>query len=138
MSGLPGTGKDTWIKKNVPDLPMISLDYIRKNMNIPPTDKQGKVANYVREQAKEYLRRHQPFVWNATNLTSQTRESLVNLSETYRARTRFVYLETDWQTLLERNRSREDMVPQSVIEGMMRKMTLPETYEARRVEWLSV
>lgn len=138
MSGLPGTGKDTWIKQNVPDLPMISLDDIRRANKISPTEAQGKVANIAREQAKEYLRQHQPFVWNATNITAQMRESLVSLFETYHAQVRVVYLETDWQTLLERNRSREDAVPQLVIEEMMGKMTLPETSEARKVEWVVV
>jgi hypothetical protein len=46
----------------MPDLPMISLDDIRRINKIPPTAKQGKVANIAREQAKEYLRRQQPFV----------------------------------------------------------------------------
>lgn len=138
MSGLPGTGKDTWIKENVPDLPMISLDDIRRANKISPTEAQGKVANIAREQAKEYLRRQQPFVWNATNITAQMRESLISLFETYHAHVRIVYLETDWQTLLERNRSREYAVPQPVIEEMMGKMTLPEASEARKVVWRSV
>lgn len=138
MSGLPGTGKDTWIKQDVPDLPMISLDDIRRSTKISPTAAQGKVANIAREQAKEYLRQHQPFVWNATNITAQMRESLVSLFETYHAHVSIVYLETDWQTLLERNRSRKDAVPQPVIEEMMGKMTLPETVEARKVEWVVV
>lgn len=138
MSGLPGTGKDTWIKQNVPDLPMISLDDIRRANKISPTEAQGKVANIAREQAKEYLRQHQPFVWNATNITVQMRESLVSLFETYHAQVSIVYLETDWQTLLERNRFREDAVPQPVIEEMMGKMTLPEASEARKVVWRSV
>lgn len=138
MSGLPGTGKDTWIKQNVPDLPMISLDDIRRTNKISPTAAQGKVANIAREQAKDYLRQHQPFVWNATNITAQMRESLISLFETYHANVRIVYLETDWQTLLERNRFREDAVPQPVIEEMMGKMTLPEASEARKVVWRSV
>lgn len=138
MSGLPGTGKDTWIKQNVSDLPMISLDDIRRSNKISPTAAQGKVANIAREQTKEYLRQHQPFVWNATNITPQMRESLVSLFETYHAHVRIVYLETKWLTLLERNRSREDAVPQLVIEEMMGKMTLPETSEARKVEWVVV
>ena len=138
MSGLPGTGKDTWIKHNVPDLPMISLDDIRRANKIPPTTAQGKVANIAREQAKEYLRQHQPFVWNATNITAQMRESLISLFETYHAHVRIVYLETAWQTLLGRNRSREDAVPQPAIEEMIGKMTLPEAYETGKVEWWSV
>ena len=96
------------------------------------------MANLAREQAKDYLRKHQPFVWNATNITTQMRESLVSLFETYHARVRIVYLETDWLTLLERNHSREDIVPQPVIENMLGKLVLPETYEATNIDWLSV
>lgn len=135
MSGLPGTGKDTWIKKNIPDISMISLDDIRIANKISSKAEQGKVANMARKQAKDFLRRHQSFVWNATNLTTQMRESLINLFESYHAYVHIVYLESDWQTLLERNRSREASVPQSVIEDMLEKLVLPQTYEARFVEY---
>lgn len=43
MSGLPGTGKDTWIYSTIPEYPMISLDEIRKEMNVKPTENQGSV-----------------------------------------------------------------------------------------------
>ena len=113
------------------DLPRV----IRRTNKISPAAAQGKVANIAREQAKEYLRRHQPFVWNATNITAQMRESLVNLFENYHVHVRIVYLETNLQALLERNRSREDAVPLSVIKGMLGKVVLPEVYEVRKVEW---
>lgn len=138
LSGLPGTGKDTWIMNNCPDLPVVSLDDIRREYKIPPTVDQGKVANIARERAKDYLRRHEPFVWNATNNTNQMRESLIGLLETYHAHVRIVYLETDWQTLMKRNSSRKAGVPQYVIESMMGKLVLPEAYESQNVEWLSV
>lgn len=135
MSGLPGVGKDTWIQRNILHLPMISLDEIREEMKIPPTDNQGKVANVARERAKELLRQHQPFVWNATNITAQMRESLVSLFETYHARVRIVYLETDWHAQLAQNASREDTVPTTVLRHMLGKLTLPEASEATTVEW---
>jgi predicted kinase len=138
MSGLPGTGKDTWINNNLSGIPVISLDEIRRANKISPTAEQGKVANLAREQAKDYLRKHQPFVWNATNITTQMRESLVSLFETYHAHVRIVYLETDWLTLLERNCSREAVVPQPVIENMLGKLVLPEASEATNIDWLSV
>ena len=138
MSGLPGTGKDTWISKNLPYLPMISLDNIRREYRISPKAEQGFVANIAREQAKEYLRKHQPFVWNATNITTQMRESLVNLFETYKARVRVIYLETAWGNQRERNRQREHAVPNDVLEDMLGKLVLPEAHEARIVEWKSV
>ena len=138
MSGLPGTGKDTWISKNIPDLPMISLDNIRREHRISPKVEQGFVANIAREQAKEFLRKHQPFVWNATNITTQMRESLVNLFETYKARVKTVYLETAWSNQRDRNSQREHAVPNDVLEDMLGKLVLPEAHEARIVEWKSV
>ena len=29
MSGLPGAGKDTWVRTNLPDWPAVSLDAVR-------------------------------------------------------------------------------------------------------------
>ena len=55
LSGLPGTGKDTWIKSNCPDLPMISLDEIRKELNIPPTQNQVRVIDAARERASFFI-----------------------------------------------------------------------------------
>lgn len=136
MSGLPGTGKDTWIARYAADMPMISLDAIRREKRISPKADQGQVANIAREQAKEYLRRHQSFVWNATNITKQMRDPLVALFESYHARVRIVYVETAWQTLLSRNASRADTVPQSAIEKMLDKTVLPEPREAQTVEWI--
>lgn len=138
MCGLPGTGKDTWIKQNLPDIPMVSLDDIRRVHKIAPTAPQGFVANLAKEQAKEYLRRHEPFVWNATNLSTDTRRKLISLFESYKARVRIVYLETDWLTQITRNALRPDQVPTSVITSMLTKLIPPEAYEAAKVEWINV
>lgn len=135
LSGLPGTGKDTWINTNLPDIPMISLDNIRREHRISPNAEQGFVANIAREQAKEYLSKHQPFVWNATNITTQMRESLINIFEAYKARVRIVYLETSWKEQCLRNSQREHAVPNDVLENMLGKLVLPEAHEARTVEW---
>lgn len=140
MSGLPGTGKDTWISHNCPELPVVSLDDIRRARRIPPTAPQGLVANIAKEQAREHLRRHEPFVWNATNLTESTRRQLIALMESYRARVHVVYLETDWQTQHERNASRPApaVVPPPVIASMLAKLAPPLPAEARTVIWHTV
>lgn len=117
---------------------MVSLDVIRRENKISPNENQGTVANIAKEQAKAYLRKHQPLVWNATNITTPMRESLINLFESYNAHVRIVYLETDWKTQLERNNSLEDAVPHRVIEDMFDKLVLPERFEARKVEWICV
>lgn len=135
LSGLPGTGKDTWIREHVPEYPMISLDEIRLEMQIRPTEPQGAVIQEAQERAKAYLRRHQPFVWSATNIIRDTRQKQVSLFERYGANVRIVYLETDWSALTERNRGREAEVPLYAIERMLGKLVPPYPEEAMRVEW---
>ena len=138
MSGLPGTGKDTWIQGNCSDLPMISLDEIRREMKISPTENQSKVIEIAREQAKEFLRKKQPFVWNATNLSPMVRAKQIKLFAQYHASTRIVYLETDWNEQLRRNSNRAEVVPEQAICHMMEELVLPEAKEAHKVQWRCV
>lgn len=136
MSGLPGVGKDYMIKKMLGDIPMVSLDEIRKEKNIKPTDNQGTVANIAKEIAKEYLRKHQSFVWNATNLTNQMREQLVSLFENYGANVHIMYVESSYAKLSIQNKNREAVVPQYVIDKMITKLSPPLMTEARKVSWI--
>ncbi len=138
LSGLPGTGKDHWIRTWYPRLPVISLDEIRLELGVSPEERkeQGRVVAEAKERARAYLRAKQSFVWNATNITAQLRGKLLQLFEAYGAYTRIVYLETDVQTLLERNRSREAVVPESAIARMLSKTELPAPKEGYKVEWL--
>ncbi len=135
MSGLPGTGKDTWIRETCPDLPMVSLDDIRKELGIPPTGDQARVIDTARARAKGYLRRREPFVWNATNLTAQLRAKQLRLFADYGAAVRLVYLETSWPEQCSRNKNRPDAVPEAALERMLEMLTPPECREAPRVEW---
>ena len=137
MSGLPGTGKDTWIKSRGANVPVVSLDVLREELGVAPTEPQGAVAQAAQELARRHLRRHQSFVWNATNLTRDMRACLVGLVEDYGARARIVYLETSWEELLRRNANRpeREQVPRCVIERMLSRIELPTPDEARVVEW---
>lgn len=134
MCGMPGTGKDTWIRENL-DLPMISLDDIRRELNIQPTENQAGVVRDARRRAKELLRKKMPFVWNATSLTQAIRGEQIALFEGYGAAVRVVYLETDWNTERERNRNREAAVPEEKLEKMLSILEPPLSWEARCVEW---
>ena len=138
LCGLPGTGKDTWCRANYPCYPVVSLDDIRRKLQVRPTENQGRVIQAAQESAREYLRKKEPFIWNATNLTKDTRRKMVSLFERYGARVRIVYLETDWNTRVERNLGRKDAVPEAVAERMLRNMVLPTAEEAQVVEWVFV
>lgn len=138
LSGLPGTGKDTWIRENCAGYPVVSLDDIRAELKTGPEDAQGPVVQLARERAREYLRKKQPFVWNATCLTEETRRKLTGLFEQYGARVRIVWLETDWHTGTERNRNRKNAVPEAAVERMLAKTVPPFPDEAHTVEWICV
>lgn len=135
MSGLPGAGKDTFVKKYLHDIPLISLDDIRNRHDIAPTDKtgNGQVIQAAKEQARAYLRRQTGFVWNATNTTRQMRMQLIDLFHAYKAKVKVVYVETAYRQLQQQNRSREAVVPGNVMEKLISKLEVPVLWEADEV-----
>lgn len=136
MSGLPGAGKDTWIESQAPDWPVISLDALRREMKIAPTDKQGVVIARAREMARQHLRRKQCFIWNATNISRQMRERSLSLCAAYNARVRIVYIEAPANRLFAQNAERAHSVPSAVIARMLEKWQPPDLTEAHQVEWV--
>ena len=135
MVGLPASGKDSWLRAHRPDLPVISLDRLRGELDVEPGDAQSEVIAAAREQARRYLRDGTSFAWNATNLTPSLRGQLLELFRGYRARTHIVYCETARDDLLARNRSREARVPPAVIERMLARWTVPDLTEAHEVTY---
>lgn len=140
MSGLPLSGKDTWIAQNAnassSPMPVISLDDLRDKMGIPPTKDSGPIVRAATELAKESLRKKQPFIWNATNLLYETRQKLVRLFASYGARTHIIYLEVPYRELLRRNHIRSRHIPEAVLEDMIRKLEIPAPWEAYKVTFL--
>lgn len=136
MSGLPGAGKDTYVQRHYQQWPVISLDNIRKEMKISPTNKSGNgmVIQAAKEQARVYLRNRQPFVWNATNITRQMREQLISLFTTYDAAVTIVYVEVPAEKLLQQNRQREEIVPPAAMERLISKLEVPTLAEAHFVK----
>ncbi|MBA3823273.1 MAG: AAA family ATPase [Ktedonobacterales bacterium] len=137
LSGLPGAGKDTWVREQAPDWPVISLDGLRREMGVAPTEPQGTVIHAAREQARELLRRQQSFIWNATNLTRALRGQLITLFADYGARVRIVYLDAPAAVISARNRARAHPVPEAVIRRMVAKLEVPDGTEAHSVVYLT-
>ncbi len=143
LSALPGTGKDYYIngmnkmlkKSNKKPLPVISLDDIRREYCFDPTDKtaNGHAIQIAKERARERMRKHEDFIWNATNITKQMRKQLIDLIESYGGKVEIHYLEVPYKILLSQNKSRETAIPESVIERMIDKWEPPKAKEAIRV-----
>ena len=141
MAGLPGAGKDSWLKRQrdkgreIAQMPIISLDEIRKRMKVSPADNQGQVVDAAKEEARKLLRQEKSFVWNATNVSRTLRQSLVSLFRRYGARVNIVYCETAYSELLRRNEERQAHVPLKVIEYLINKLEIPTYEEAEEAEW---
>ena len=136
MSGLPGSGKDVWIGRHPAGYPVVSLDTLREQMGISPEDHQGAVVDRAKDMARGYLRQGQSFIWNATNVTFQMRQGLIDLFAAYNVRVRIVYLEAPWSELLRRNQLRTSPVPVGVIGRLADRLDVPEMAEAHQVDWV--
>jgi len=134
LSGLPGAGKDHWIERHRSGWPVVSLDAIRHELGVPPSDPQGEVLNRARELAREHLRDRRDFVWNATNLSRNVRGECVKLFHGYDARVRVVYVEVPPDRLFAQNRQRRKKVPDKVIDRLLDRWEIPDRTEAHQVE----
>ncbi len=137
LSGLPGVGKDTFASQT--GLPVVSLDAVRTEMRISPTDGQEPVIARARDHARDFLRRGASFVWNATNLSREMRARPLALAHDYNARVRIVYIEAPCAVLAERNRQRKianhgaAAIPDAARERMLRRWEIPDETEAHTV-----
>lgn len=136
LSGLPGAGKDTHAAAVLKDLPQVSLDRLRGELGVDPEDPQGRVVQAVHEAARVHLRRREPFVWNATNLTRQLRAKVLGLMLDYEADITIHAFDRPEAKILAQNRARAAIVPDAVIRRLADKWEPPSPIEAHRVEWV--
>ncbi|MFD6949047.1 poly(A) polymerase [Nocardiopsis sp. TSRI0078] len=130
MSGLPGAGKDTWIGRNRPGVPVVGLDTLRAELGVRPTGDQRPVAAAAHERAREHLRAGRSFVWNATNVSRSLRDRCVDLAAAYRARVEIVSVEAPPRVLRNRLDQRRSPVPAAAVERLVRRWECPDPTEA--------
>lgn len=138
LSGLPGMGKDHYLKSLNKDIPIISLDAIRRKHKISPTDKSGngRVVQMAKEEARIHLRKGQDFIWNATNITKQMRTQLIDLFVSYGAKVKIIYIEKPYQIWRSQNKNREYPLPEKVLDKLLSKLEIPQLTEAHEVEYI--
>jgi predicted kinase len=135
MSGLPGSGKDTWVAQHRGSMPVISLDQIRSETGIGPTAEQKPVVRLARERAASLLADGRDFIWNATTLSPRHRRTLLELAAPYDPVVRMVYVDAPPALLFTRNRGRaaHAVVPEQVIWRMTQIWHPPTPTEAHEV-----
>jgi predicted kinase len=138
MCGIPASGKDHFIKNNLPDLPMISLDDIREELGFKAGTGTGQAIQEAKERAKQYLRVGQDFVWNGTNITRETRMQLIDLFTSYKihpARVVIQYVETASNQQVVQNKDRKAVVPSKIIAKFVRNLEVPDLSEAHQLNY---
>ena len=143
LCGLPAAGKDSYLKtspKHLKDLPSVHLDALREEFKISPTDNQGKIIQISRERSKEFCRKKQSFIWNATSLTVQIRATLVGIWLPYKPKIHIIYLHKNINKILADNYQRQEMaqVPTNKVMNMFERLEFPNLTEAHEISIIGV
>lgn len=134
MSGLPASGKSSYIENNLSDLPKIELDALRLELGIKPTDNQGIIKQEALKRAKELLAKKTSFVWDGVNLDYNRRSQLIDLCCSYGAKVKIYFIETSYNNLIKRNNERTtNKVPSDVIDKMISKWDIPTEAECHEL-----
>ncbi len=135
MCALPWAWKDTYISNHF-DFPVLSLDDIRREYKINPSNKKdkGKVIQLAKEKAKSFLREKQSFIFNATNITVDMRKKWIDIFIDYKAMVKIVHIEVPYSQLKKQNKNRDHSVPESVLEWLILKYEVPSLKEAHELE----
>jgi predicted kinase len=134
LSGLPASGKSTWLAANAAGAEVISLDDLRVELEVEPDEPQGAVIAAARERARAALRAGRPLVWNATNLSRDRRRALIDLCADYRAKITVRYFETSEAEAARRNAARDRPVPARALERMLDHWEPPDLTECHALD----
>lgn len=134
MIGLPGSGKDTYIKNHFPNIPTVCRDDIRTEIGLKGEKPMGnkkqedEVTRIQDERILNYARKRQSFIINATNLKRMYRDGFKGMLKPYNPRIEYVYVEApSFDKILER---RKGTIPQDVIKKMRDNFEFPHPNEA--------
>lgn len=133
LCGLPASGKNTWIEKNYPNLPVLSFDDAKAELGLTEKDNVGSAVHMVIDRAKELLRKKEPFVWNATHLSKQMRGKTLDLIYSYNGKAKIVYLEAPECEIKKRNSLRDTTLANSKIDSMLFRWEVPTAIESHEI-----
>ena len=129
MIGLPGSGKDTYIKKHLSHLPTVCRDDIRIEMGMQgekPTgtkSEEDQVTQIFNKKMLELCEQNQSFVINNTNLKKQYRDDYKKIVMKYNPYIIYIYVEAP--TINDNKSRRNGQMPLSVIDRMIDNFDYP-------------
>ena len=124
MSGLPASGKNTWVADR-PQIPVVSYDDLREEFGFKPGEGTGTLVHAATDRMREFLRRRETFIVNATHLSRQMRRRTLDLVSDYGGSVRVVYCEAPRSDLLSRNAKRDTTLNNKKLLEMTSRWEVP-------------
>lgn len=134
LSGLPASGKNTWVDQH-PQWPTVSYDDLREEFGLKPGQGTGTLVHAAKDRMQELLRQRQTFVVNATHLSRQMRSRTLELIANYGGQVRIVYFEAPREEILARNRERDSTLTNQKLLKMTSRWEVPGNDEVETVEF---
>ena len=130
LIGVPGSGKSTWARKQ--GNTVLSSDEMRELLSGDETNQSihGKVFGAMRHLLRARLEIGVgPTIIDATNLRRRDRKPWLQLAKKFNVPVEAVYFAIPLELALDRNRSRERVVPEDVIRSMVDRQQPPTLEE---------
>jgi putative nucleotidyltransferase with HDIG domain len=129
LCGLPASGKSTFARELMEDrddIVYISSDELREELlnNVNDQNNNGMIFEEMRKRTIQALKDGKHVIYDATNINRKKRKGLLTQlpKEVQKI---IVYMATDYDIISIRNKERERVVPQEVIDRMYKNMQIP-------------
>lgn len=131
-SGLPASGKSTWVAEQ--DMPSVSYDDLREELGFKYGKGTGSIIHAADDRMREFLRKQEPFIVNATHLSKQMRRRTLDLVHAYGGQVRIVYFEASKSELLARNTDRDTTLKNEKLISMAQRWEVPGLDEVEELD----
>ena len=132
LVGLPGSGKSTVANEYTRlGYEIFSSDSIREELygSASVQEEPNKVFTVLHKRIKEALKEGKDCVYDATNVIAKRRIAFLNEIKNINARKTCIIVWSSIDTCKERNRLRDRVVPDEVIDRMYKQFTTPYYFE---------
>lgn len=135
MCGPSGSGKSSWIRNNLSDHDVVSLDAIREEITGSRSDQSqnGRVLQAAKERLKKSLRANRKVVWDATNTRRDFRSLPMGIAHDYGAHTTLTVFHLRDEDFFSRNKDREHSIPDPILRKQIDSVEFPNINDAHRV-----
>ena len=136
MCGIPGSGKSTYIKDNLPNVPVVSRDIMRYEMGLTSSpnnkiiaskEQEQKITKMMNDKIKEYCEAKQDFIIDNMNLRYVYRQKILEEILPYNAYITVIYVEApDLKTCIKR---RYGQIPADEYVRILKSIDFPQPFE---------